>query len=509
MRRPAFHVLGPVAALGALAVLAGCASGSQGAVLSVTVLGGDRIMELAGTLQLAVDVSTTGGANNAVTWQSSDAGILRVDDSGTVIGLGLGQATVRAVSVFDPGKSGSIDVTVIKATAPGATWTRQFASEGAEEATTVRFTPDGGVVTAGFTRKGNLGGVTAVQTDAFVIKLNPNGGTGWIRQFGSGSGEETYGLAVDADGNVFVGGDTHGDLAVANLGLSDAYVRKYDSTGDIVWTRQFGTGGHDSVMSLAAAGDGSVVAAGNTLGDLAGVSAGSRDVFVRKYDAAGTVVWTRQFGSPETDSGWGVAVDADGRIAVVGFTSGVLAGDSAGSVDVFVRLYDADGGVLWTRQFGTAANDFGQAVAFDPEGNVLVAGWTEGALSGTSAGFTDAFVRKYDPEGQALWTHQFGTYTVDEAHGVATDASGNVFVAGFTAGDLAGPLAGPVDAFLRKLTPTGTEVWTVQVNGGDETFANAVDAAADGRTVIAGGTYGAFEGVAAVSSDLFVRRYPR
>ena len=65
---------------------------------------------------------------------------------------------------------------------------------------------------------------------------------------------------------------------------------------------------------------------------------------------------------------------------------------------------------LWTRQFGTSGYDFARAVAVDPEGNVYVAGRTEGALPGqVSSGDFDAFVRKYDRDGDEVWTRQFGT----------------------------------------------------------------------------------------------------
>jgi hypothetical protein len=69
-----------------------------------------------------------------------------------------------------------------------------------------------------------------------------------------------------------------------------------------------------------------------------------------------------------------------------------LVGTSAGDNDAFVRKYDAAGKVLWTQQFGTSANDYARSVSVGSYGSVLVAGFTAGDLVGTSAGGTDAFV---------------------------------------------------------------------------------------------------------------------
>ncbi|HRQ40087.1 MAG TPA: SBBP repeat-containing protein [Chloroflexota bacterium] len=99
--------------------------------------------------------------------------------------------------------------------------------------------------------------------------------------------------------------------------------------------------------------------------------------------------------------------------------------------------------------------DEARSVAMDADGNVIVAGHTEGSLGGPNTGLTDVFVQKVDPDGNTLWTRQFGTISEDIAYGVATDSNGNAAVTGHTYGDLFGPNAGSIDAFLRVFTPDG------------------------------------------------------
>ena len=107
----------------------------------------------------------------------------------------------------------------------------------------------------------------------------------------------------------------------------------------VEWIRQFGSAGPATDFAGAVDGDGNVYVAGQTSGEFPGqISAGiGGDAFIRKYDALGTEVWTRQFGSPVSDFARGVAVDASG-VYVVGHTFGALPGQvNAGERDAFVR----------------------------------------------------------------------------------------------------------------------------------------------------------------------------
>ena len=135
---------------------------------------------------------------------------------------------------------------------------------------------------------------------------------------------------------------------------------------------------------------------------------------------------------------------------------------NAGGYDAFLWKYDPDGNFLWSHQFGTSNNDFCCGTATDPSG-VYVAGATDGTFPGeTRAGGRDAFLRKYDTEGNLRWTRQFGTSAddvntcvggcYDERGSIAIDASG-IYFAGHTAGTFPGQTsAGDYDAFLATLT---------------------------------------------------------
>jgi hypothetical protein len=192
-------------------------------------------------------------------------------------------------------------------------------------------------------------------------------------------------------------------------------------------------------------------------------------MFVVKYDADGNLLWTRHHGSTLRSLGAnGVSADVTG-VYVAGFADG----PTEPHRDDFVVKNDADGNVLWASQFGAAAADQANAVAADSSG-AYVAGWTDGALPGqTSAGSTDAFVAKYDADGNLLWTRQFGDPALDEeAFGVSADGSG-VYVTGNTT---------PI---LRKYDPDGNLLWTGQFAG----IGNGVSADGSGVYVVGDPTF--------------------
>jgi hypothetical protein len=284
-------------------------------------------------------------------------------------------------------------------------------------------------------------------------------------------------------------------------------VRKYDGSGTELWTRQFGTADDDLGLSVAVDRGGDVYLAGYTGGVLPGQSsAAGVDTFVRKYDGSGTELWTRQFGSADDDYGQAVSVDGSGNVYVAGYTSGALPGrTSAGAQDAFVRKYDVSGAELWTRQFGSAARDIGRSVTVDGSGSLYVGGYTEGVLDPNRNDIdmmTEVFVKKYDGSGAEQWIRQFGWNGRHYGQSVSVDGSGGVIVVGYT--DTPGPDAG---VLARKYDGSGAEKWTRMLGStsGEQAYTASVDASSN--LYVAGYTTRTLSGQSSAGlRDAFVQR---
>lgn len=107
-----------------------------------------------------------------------------------------------------------------------------------------------------------------------------------------------------------------------------------------------------------------------------------------------SVEWVQQLGTSGIDISYGVSADGVGNVYISGSTNGSLGGPSAGFDDAFVTKYDAAGTLQWSRQLGTSTYDYSYGVSADGLGNVYISGSTQGSLGGPNAGSTDAFVAK-------------------------------------------------------------------------------------------------------------------
>lgn len=329
-------------------------------------------------------------------------------------------------------------------------WTRQFGTPGLDFPSAGQVGIDeADVYITGFT-DGTLPGETnAGGEDGFVRKYDAHGNVLWTDQFGTEGttcNDEPNGLAV-ARGSVFVVWDNE-----FLPGCNDSFIRRYDSDGNVIWTRQFDVEGAGTVILFGVDADHTGIYVGGWISELPGLG-GDSDAVVIKYDFDGNVVWTRHFGTEGREELEGVVVK-QGSVYVAGVTFGTLGESSAGSADVFVRKYDIDGNEIWTRQFGSAGNESPSHVGVAADGrSVWVAGNVAGVLPGqTSAGGRDAFIRQYRDDGTVLWTLQFGTSGDDRAIPVTVGETDDVYLGGRTSGAFPGfTYAGNTDGFLMKV----------------------------------------------------------
>ncbi len=410
------------------------------------------------------------------------------------------------------------DLTPFFSSMPGGTgWpgSYQLGTSSNDEANGVATDSSGNVYVTGGTG-GALDGTNAGNKDLFVVKYNSSGTKQWTKQLGTSSNDNASGVATDSSGNVYVTGITSGGLdGNTNAGSSDIFLVKYNSSGTKQWTKQLGTSSSDFARGVATDSSGNVYVTGITIGGLDGTNAGNWDLFVVKYNSSGTKQWTKQLGTSSSDFARGVATDSSGNVYVTGYTKGGLDGNTnSGQEDLFVVKYYDNGTKDWTRQLGTSNGDYASGVATDSSGNVYVTGGTGSGgccvgLDGTNAGGNDLFLVKYNSSGTKQWTKQLGTSSNDEAYGVATDSSGNVYVTGYTNGGLDGNTsAGAEDLFLVKYNSSGTKQWTKQLGSSSSDIARGVATDSSGNVYVTGITSGGLDGnTNAGSSDIFLVKY--
>jgi hypothetical protein len=285
--------------------------------------------------------------------------------------------------------------------------------------------------------EGQVGGVGGT-SDAFACKLNPAGSDLVYSTFLGGNLDDSgCDIAIDADGNVYVTGQTKsidypttagafqtapfaGSLPV----LGDAFVTKLDATGStLVYSTYLG----DAHVELAP---------DPRHGATTGADFGTGIV----VDAEGNAYVTGATFSPNfptTEGAYDRTLDTLGVDGQHGDIS---------SSDAFVAKLNSSGSALiYSTYLGGDGTEYGNDIAIDADGNAYVVGSTsafqdfpETANVVQKQGYfdvtiTDAFVTKLDPSGAALvYSVRFGGPQSEDAQGVALDAAGNAYVAGYS-----------------------------------------------------------------------------
>ncbi len=326
-------------------------------------------------------------------------------------------------------------------------------------------------------------------------------GTLTRQDFGTASDDVAWDVAAPKGGvGAVVVGYSRGDLDGVNKGGLDAFIRKYD--GGTVWAWQFGTRNTDEATDVAVTATGISYVVGHTNGAL-GFKVGSRDVFLRKYDAAGVLQWTRQFGTTSSDAAKDVTLDSSGNVYVLSVDNGTafrvrkfnasgslsqtitndsinvssptaLAVDSTGNIFVIARFssniarlfkYNSAGALLASPDVLTSTGSVVPSdLIVDSSNNLYFSATDSGANRG-------GVVKKVNNAGVSLWTHSVEPAAVNTPNtdafpfALALGAQGNVFVTGDTTGAYTGfTNAGGRDIFVLLLNgANGSRFWTRQI----------------------------------------------
>lgn len=306
---------------------------------------------------------------------------------------------------------------------------------------------------------------------------------------------------TDADGNVYVLGNTDGDFGgEINQASQDVYLTKYDSAGNVQWTKLLGSASSASGYALAADPNGGVVVVGSTTSDLdQGSIGGGTDSFAAKYDSQGNQSWLRQIDPVSDDSALAVTVADDGSIYIGGQTKGTIASGqtNAGGTDAYITKLDSNGALVYQRQFGTSGTDAATQMAIADDGNLVVASVQDG----------HAILTKYDSANgtdEALWQIDLGDLNGGSLGGLVVE-NGQVYLSGTTSNtalDAGGEASivtastGNWDAFVFSVTDAGSTATPDYVTyvGTDGTDRGAGLAVSNGKIYLTGSTTGTFDG---------------
>jgi hypothetical protein len=282
------------------------------------------------------------------------------------------------------------------------------------------------------------------------------------RQFGSGEEGSAVNPVTDTYGNVYMAGNTNGTIAGHSFGKTDGFISKFDSVGNAIWIKQFGTSEDDRISSITIDSKGNLYIIGNTKGSLNKKNFGNDDIMVIRFDTAGIIKWQKQYGTDSSDIGNSIVADNEGSIYISATTKGLMGKTLYGKKDCILLKLDDKGNTIWTNQFGTIQDDECIGIKGDNASNIYVCGFTWGDLAAKNKGHMDAFIGKFTDRGEQIKIFQFGTEAFDALSNMAIDKDKFIYASGSTGGDLGGKQQGGGDSFLSKINENLEILWTRQ-----------------------------------------------
>ncbi|MFO0979248.1 MAG: hypothetical protein U0996_22760 [Planctomycetaceae bacterium] len=337
--------------------------------------------------------------------------------------------------------------------------------------------------------------------EIFVAKQNAAGQFLWAVTAGNATGDNDWSnnISLDINGDVVITGSfdgtaKFGSTTLTSLGGTDGFVAKLNgSTGQFLWARSIGGSLNDSGNGIAVDGDRNVVVSG-VLDQATG--SGNSDfwngqtVYVSKFAADGSSVWTQSASGTMSGSLQSLAIDSSGMIYAAGRFQGTLELPTGTLVstaylpspfgspvaDGLLTKLDTAGNFVWARSLSGDSSNIVTDVAIGPDQQLYISGKFEGTsvLDGTtitSTGYTDFYVAKASSStGAVSWAQRMGG-TDKELYGgdLAFDLLGNVKIAGTFRGtasfgsQILTTDGGVENAFVATLTSSGAFIETDRV----------------------------------------------
>lgn len=234
-------------------------------------------------------------------------------------------------------------------------------------------------------------------SNRFIMKLNENGTKEWAtyyRTTGGDATEQIVNYTTDNLGNFYIVGFTQSDENVATVGAFDeslgeasqkGFITKFDVNGSRVWGTYYGTSGSQNVTgidNIAIDQDGNIIVGGNYLGNMpenyfntSGTYTDGQnlpaDVFLAKFDPQGNRLWGLMYGGIDFEQSIDVAVDSQNKILWFGSTQSQEDIASPGAYqetlgssnpinstnDAFLAKFDEDGNQIWSTYYGGQLTD--------------------------------------------------------------------------------------------------------------------------------------------------------
>ncbi len=341
---------------------------------------------------------------------------------------------------------------------------------------------DGSVVGAGASRSidGDIGG-SRFGFDNWLVKLDNSGAKVWSVTNGNNFDDYSTAIINTPDGGFLVAGYSFDNFR------NFSWVYKTDATGNKQWEKSLSTGTDAKPFSIISSGDGNFMIAGYET-----IARGDKQGVVTKINAAGEILWSKNFGGSNEDQFSSIVKLQDGGFAASGFSKSSNEDliENRGNFDGWIVKIDAAGTKVWSRSWGGTDEDYFKSVVAAADGGIATAGFTRSTAGDiiTNRGGNEAWVMKFDGSGAKQWSKNYGGANEEYISSIVNTNDGGYMIVGHTNSTTWDVKRQNNDfgCWIVKLDAAGGKAATSTYGNRDDEFINTLIPTSDGGYLIGG-----------------------
>lgn len=356
--------------------------------------------------------------------------------------------------------NGSADYWIVKTDASGIIqWQNTIGGIGDDQLKSVEQTSDGGFILGGYSNSNISGDKTENSWnnhyDYWIVKTDSLGNIQWQNTIGGDGNDYLAACHQTFDNGYILGGTSSSpvssDKTEDNMGYSDYWIVKTDSSGNIQWQNTIGGSSADILTSLELTSDGGFILGGISSSDISGDKTesdiGYDDYWIVKTDSLGNIEWQNTIGGNNLDDLFSIQQTSDGGYVMGGSSLSAISGDktenNVAAWDYWIVKVDDNGYIQWQNTIGGTNADYLYSVRQTIDGGYILGGKsssdtsgdkTENSCHGYDASY-DYWILKTDSLGNILWQKTIGGSADEELYSVLQTTDGGFILAGLSPSD--------------------------------------------------------------------------
>jgi hypothetical protein len=389
-------------------------------------------------------------------------------------------------------------------------WQNTIGGSNVDDLMSIDQTSDGGFILGGKSVSNISGDKTEVNLGAYdfwIVKTDSLGNIEWQNTIGGNSEDHLVSIQQTADGGYIIGGHSLSSISFDKtencLGISDYWIVKTDSVGNILWQNTIGGSGNDVLSTILQTTDGGYVLGGGSMSYISGDKTenclGGFDYWIVKTDGLGNIQWQNTIGGSGIDIIYSMQQTGDGGYILGGVSASNIAVDksenSLGGGDFWIVKIDSIGNIQWENTIGGDQNDELKSIKLTFDGGYILGGYSSSNISGDKtqnsfAGWADIWILKTDGLGNIQWQSTIGGNDDDDLTGIELAADGGYLIVGSTQSNISGVKSentiGLFDGWVIKIDTLGKIQWQNTIGGSSVERLYSIQPTFDGGAIVSG-----------------------